>query len=43
MIGTGATEEEEHMRSRMGDFHYFSLFLEQLCGGSTYENAQHHA
>jgi hypothetical protein len=26
---------EKHMRSRLGDFHYFALFLEQLCGGST--------
>ena len=41
--GAGATEDEEHMRSRMGDFHYFSLFLEQLCGGSTHENTKHPA
>ena len=25
---------EKHARSRLGDFHYFGLFLEQLCGGS---------
>lgn len=27
------------VRSRLGDFHYFGLFLEQLCGGSS-QNAQ---
>ncbi|MCA9129158.1 MAG: SIR2 family protein [Planctomycetales bacterium] len=26
-----------HPRSRLGDFHYFSLFLEQLCGGSGHD------
>jgi len=24
-------------RCRLGDFHYFSLFLEQLCGGSSHD------
>ncbi len=24
-------------RSRLGDFHYFGLFLEQLCGGSSHD------
>lgn len=24
-------------RSRLGDFHYFGLFLEQLCGGGSYD------
>ena len=27
-------KSEKHTRSRLGDFHYFGLFLEQLCGGS---------
>lgn len=31
-ITTGASTEQ-HPRSRLGDFHYFGLFLEQLCGG----------
>lgn len=26
--------KEIHPRCRLGDFHYFGLFLEQLCGGS---------
>lgn len=26
-----------HPRSRLGDFHYFGLFLEQLCGGSGHD------
>ena len=26
-----------HARSRLGDFHYFGLFLEQLCGGIGYD------
>lgn len=29
-----ARPDEMGVRSRLGDFHYFSLFLEQLCGGS---------
>lgn len=29
---TGGDPEELHTRSRLGDFHFFSLFLEQLCG-----------
>jgi len=28
---------QKHMRSRLGDFHYFALFLEQLCGGSSHD------
>jgi hypothetical protein len=31
-ITVGGTPEQ-HPRSRLGDFHYFGLFLEQLCGG----------
>jgi hypothetical protein len=36
------TEEPKTLqpRSRLGDFHYFGLFLEQLCGGSNHD-AQH--
>jgi hypothetical protein len=30
----GEEQSEKHTRSRLGDFHYFGLFLEQLCGGS---------
>ena len=26
-----------HPRNRLGDFHYFGLFLEQLCGGSEHD------
>lgn len=26
-----------HPRSRLGDFHYFGLFLEQLCGGNDHD------
>lgn len=26
-----------HIRCRLGDFHYFGLFLEQLCGGGNYD------
>lgn len=32
--------KELQPRSRLGDFHYFGLFLEQLCGGSNHD-AQH--
>ncbi len=28
---------EQQPRCRLGDFHYFGLFLEQLCGGSSYD------
>jgi hypothetical protein len=31
--------KEQQLRCRLGDFHYFGLFLEQLCGGSNH-NAQ---
>lgn len=31
-VGDGETNELQ-TRSRLGDFHYFGLFLEQLCGG----------
>jgi hypothetical protein len=27
-----------HPHSRLGDFHYFGLFLEQLCGGGGYDS-----
>lgn len=30
----GGDPKELHPRCRLGDFHYFGLFLEQLCGGS---------
>lgn len=34
----GVDEQKElQPRSRLGDFHYFGLFLEQLCGGSNYD------
>jgi hypothetical protein len=26
-----------HPRCRLGDFHYFGLFLEQLCGGGNHD------
>ena len=32
-------KKETQPRSRLGDFHYFALFLEQLCGGSA-DNAR---
>lgn len=32
-----------HARCRMGDFHFFGLFLEQLCGGNTHDTTQHPA
>jgi len=31
---SGGDQKEAYPRSRLGDFHYFGLFLEQLCGGS---------
>lgn len=39
----GSTDAKDHARCRLGDFHYFGLFLEQLCGGNTNESAQHPA
>lgn len=42
-VPPGATVETERMLCRLGDFHYFALFLEHLCGGSTHENAHHPA
>ena len=30
---------EQHSRCRLGDFHYFGLFLEHLCGGASNENS----
>lgn len=33
----GGDPKTLHPRSRLGDFHYFGLFLEQLCGGSGYD------
>jgi SIR2-like domain len=32
---SGGDPKDRVPRSRLGDFHYFGLFLEQLCGGST--------
>ncbi|MDO8892855.1 MAG: SIR2 family protein [Sulfurimicrobium sp.] len=34
---TGGDPKELQPRSRLGDFHYFGLFLEQLCGGSNHD------
>ena len=34
-VGDGSKEQQP--RSRLGDFHYFGLFLEQLCGGGTHD------
>ena len=31
----GGDPKELHPRCRLGDFHYFGLFLEQLCGGGS--------
>ncbi len=31
---TDPASPAKHTRSHLGDFHYFALFLEQLCGGS---------
>jgi hypothetical protein len=33
----GGDPKELQPRSRLGDFHYFGLFLEQLCGGSNHD------
>lgn len=33
----GADPKGRVPRSRLGDFHYFGLFLEQLCGGGTFD------
>jgi hypothetical protein len=32
-VDVGGAAKEQHPRSRLGDFHYFGLFLEGLCGG----------
>lgn len=32
-----AASTEQSPRCRLGNFHYFGLFLEQLCGGSDYD------
>jgi hypothetical protein len=32
---SGSSPSDRVPRCRLGDFHYFGLFLEQLCGGST--------
>ena len=34
---SGGDPNELFPRSRLGDFHYFGLFLEQLCGGSAHD------
>lgn len=34
---TGGDPSILYPRSRLGDFHYFGLFLEQLCGGSAHD------
>lgn len=39
-LGNGSGDVFEK-RCRLGDFHYFSLFLEHLCGGDFHENTQH--
>lgn len=33
-VDIGGGESEQQPRSQLGDFHYFGLFLEELCGGS---------
>lgn len=33
----GGDPKELHPFSRLGDFHYFGLFLEQLCGGGNHD------
>ena len=33
----GGDPKVMHPRSRLGDFHYFGLFLEQLCGGGGHD------
>lgn len=35
----GGDPKELHPFSRLGDFHYFGLFLEQLCGGGYHDAA----
>lgn len=34
---TAGDSNEAYPRSRLGDFHYFGLFLEQLCGGGGHD------
>jgi hypothetical protein len=34
VIATDPTKPEQQPCCRLGDFHYFGLFLEQICGGS---------
>lgn len=34
---TSGDSKEAYPRSRLGDFHYFGLFLEQLCGGGGHD------
>lgn len=34
---TAGDSKEAYPRSRLGDFHYFGLFLEQLCGGGGHD------
>ena len=34
---SGGDSKDRVPRSRLGDFHYFGLFLEQLCGGGTFD------
>ncbi len=36
-VDRGDGVKEQQPRSRLGDFHYFGLFLEELCGGSTHD------
>jgi SIR2-like domain len=43
LAATEGKEAKEHPRCHLGDFHFFGLFLEQLCGGNTNENTQHPA
>lgn len=37
-VKAAGTTKVEKPRCRLGDFHYFAPFLEQLCGGSRNEN-----
>lgn len=36
-VKAGKDAEESNSYSRLGDFHYFALFLEQLCGGGRHD------
>lgn len=36
-VSSGEDSKSMYPRSRLGDFHYFGLFLEQLCGGVSHD------